>query len=134
VIVLEGVNDLGTLTRDAPAPPAAHRDLVERIAAAYAQMIERAHAHGIEAIGATILPYGGSAYYHPAAAGEADRQAVNRWIRDHFDAIVDFDAVTRDPAHPDRLRPDLDSGDGLHPSPAGYRAMAAAIPLSLFRR
>jgi lysophospholipase L1-like esterase len=134
VIVLEGVNDLGTLSRDAPVPAEIHRGLVDRILAAYAQMIERAHAHGIKAIGATILPYGGSAYYHPGAAGGADRQAVNRWIRGHFDAVADFDAVTRDPAHPERLRPDLDSGDGLHPSPAGYRAMAAAIPLSLFRR
>jgi lysophospholipase L1-like esterase len=45
--------------------------------------------------------------------------------------VVDFDAATRDPAHPERLKAEYDSGDLLHPSPAGYRAMAAAIPLSI---
>ena len=134
LIVLEGVNDLGTAFREAPLPAAAHQALVAHILAAYAQMIARAHAHGIAAIGATILPYSGSVYYHPDAAAEADRQAINAWIRHNFDSLVDFDAVTRDPAHPERLRPDYDSGDHLHPSPAGYKAMADSIPLALFRR
>ena len=49
-----------------------------------------------------------------------------------YDAVVDFDAALRDPAHPDRLRRRYDSGDHLHPSDAGYRAMAEAIPLALF--
>jgi lysophospholipase L1-like esterase len=135
VIVLEGVNDLGTLTRDHDASDEAHKDLVRRIEGAYAQMIVRAHAHGIRVIGTTILPYGGSKYYHPGAESEADRQAINAWIRDpgHFDGIVDFDQLTRDPAHPDRLLPAYDSGDGLHPGPAGYKAMGEAIPLSLFK-
>jgi lysophospholipase L1-like esterase len=85
-------------------------------------------------IGATITPYGGSSYYHPGPKNEADRQAVNAWIRDpaHFDAVVDFDQLTRDPARPDRLLPAFDSGDGLHPGPAGYKAMGDAIPLKLF--
>ncbi|HEY0436808.1 MAG TPA: SGNH/GDSL hydrolase family protein [Phenylobacterium sp.] len=133
VILLEGVNDLGTLTRDHPVDAAAHAGLVHQIVAAYAQMAARAHAHGLRAIGATILPYGGSDYYHPDAANEADRQAVNQWIRapGHFDAVVDFDRAMSDPAHPERLRPAYDSGDHLHPSPAGYRAMAQAVPLSL---
>jgi lysophospholipase L1-like esterase len=75
-----------------------------------------------------------SDYYHPTAANEHDRQVVNEWIRaaGHFDAVVDFDKLTADPAHPDRLRADYDSGDHLHPSPAGYRAMADAIALELF--
>ena len=102
---------------------------------AYRQIVERAHAQGVKVIGATILPYGGNGYYHPDAANEADRQAINRWIREpgHFDGVVDFDRVTRDPAHPDHLRPDFDSGDHLHPSPKGYKAMADAVPLALLR-
>jgi lysophospholipase L1-like esterase len=135
LIVLEGVNDLGGLTRTGEVSPAEHALLVKRILAAYGQIILRAHAHGIKVIGATILPYTGSDYYHPGPTNEADRQAVNDWIRatGHFDAVVDFDKVTRDPAHPDHLLPAYDCGDHLHPSPAGYRAMAEAIPLALLR-
>jgi lysophospholipase L1-like esterase len=134
LIVLEGVNDLGGLTRIAEVSPAEHSALVQRILAAYEQIIVRAHAHGIRVIGATILPYMGSDYYHPGPASDTDRQAINQWIRapGHFDGVVDFDQVTRDPSHPERLLPLYDSGDHLHPSPAGYRAMGEAIPLSLF--
>jgi lysophospholipase L1-like esterase len=133
VIVLEGVNDLGALARKGSATPAEHADLVRRIEAAYEQMIERAHAHRLRIIGATITPFAGSNYYHPDAASEADRREVNAWIREpnHFDAVADFDQVMRDPAHPDRLLPAYDSGDHLHPSPAGYAAMADAVPLHL---
>ncbi len=136
VIVLEGVNDLGTLTRDHDVSPEEHAALVSRIEGAYAQMIARAHAHGIRVIGATILPYGGSKYYHPGPESEADRQAVNAWIREagHFDGVVDFDKLTRDPAHADHLSPAYDSGDGLHPGPAGYKAMGDAVPLKLLGR
>jgi lysophospholipase L1-like esterase len=136
LIVLEGINDLGTLTRDTPVSDAEHKALVAHMIGAYRQIIERAHAHGIKAIGATILPDMGTTGYHPDAANEADRQAVNSWIREpgHFDGVVDFDTVARDPAHPDRLRPAYDSGDHLHPSAAGYKAMADAIPLELLTR
>ena len=134
VIIFEGVNDLGGLTRLGEVPTAEHEALVAHILAAYRQMILRAHAHGIEIIGATITPYAGSDYYHPTARDELDRNTVNAWIRapGNFDAVIDFDKVMRDPNHPDRLLPRYDSGDHLHPSPAGYRAMANAIPLSLF--
>jgi len=134
LVVLEGVNDLGGLERTREATPAEHAALVERIEGAYEQIIVRARAHGIRVIGATVLPYTGSNYYHPGPASEADRVAVNRWIRDpeHFDAVIDFDAITRDPEHPERLLPAYDSGDHLHPSPAGYAAMANAVPLRFF--
>ena len=52
----------------------------------------------------------------------------------HFDGVVDFDAVMRDPAHPNLMSPAYDSGDGLHPGPAGYKAMGEAIPLALFKK
>jgi len=133
-IVLEGVNDLGMTTREGEIAASEHEALVRRILSAYEQMIMRAHAHGIEVIGATILPFVGSQFYHPGPATEADRQAINEWIRTrgHFDAVIDFDKVVRDPEHPDHLLAKFDSGDHLHPSVAGYAAMAQAIPLTLF--
>jgi lysophospholipase L1-like esterase len=134
VILLEGVNDLGGLTRNGEVTAAEHDSLVHRILAAYQQIIVRAHAAGIRVIGATITPYMGSDYYHPGSASEADREAINRWIRTpgHFDDVVDFDKVVRDPSHPDQLLPAYDNGDHLHPSPAGYRVMGDAVPLYLF--
>lgn len=134
VIVLEGINDLGTLTRDGDVPPAEHQQMVHRIIGAYQQIILRAHAQGLAVIGGTLTPFLGSGYYHPGPQSEADREAINAWIRapGHFDAVVDFDKVIRDPDHPERILPQFDSGDHLHPSVAGYRAMAEAIPLALF--
>ena len=63
------------------------------------------------------------------------RAEVNRWIREsgEFDAVVDFDAATRDPAAPTKLRAAYDSGDHIHPNDAGNKAMAEAIDLKLFR-
>lgn len=135
LIVLEGVNDLGTLTRDGPATPEQHAALVEQATEALRQIVLRARARGIVAIGGTILPFGSSTYYRPDAATEADRQAINAWIRapGNFDAVIDFDAGMRDPADPTRLDPAFDSGDGLHPSMDGYRAMASAVSLDLLR-
>lgn len=134
IIVLEGVNDLGGLARTMEASSAEHDTLVHRILAAYQQIVARAHTQNIRVIGGTILPYTGSDYYRPDPASEADRLAVNAWIRapGHFDSVIDFDQTMRDPSHPDRLLPAFDSGDHLHPSPAGYAAMANAVPISMF--
>jgi lysophospholipase L1-like esterase len=134
LIVFEGVNDLGGLAINGEVPPAQHGALVEHILAAYQQMILRAHAHSLLVLGATITPYVGSSYYHPGPLSEADRQAVNQWIRTpgHFDAVLDFDKVVADPQHPDQLLPAYDGGDHLHPSAAGYNAMADSITLDLF--
>lgn len=135
LILLEGINDLGVLTRDAPVTAQEHAALVARLVAGYRQLVTRAHARGLKVLGGTLTPWGGSTYYHPDALNEADRQAVNAWIRGkgHFDGIVDFDARLRDPAAPGQLLPLYDCGDHLHPSPAGYQAMADLIPLGFFR-
>ncbi len=134
VIVFEGVNDLGGLTFHGAVPAAAHQELVQGIIGAYRQIIERAHARGIEVIGATITPFAGSGFYHPGAATLSDLDTINAWIRapGHFDAVLDFNKVIADPADPERLKPAWDSGDHLHPNPAGYHALADSIPLSLF--
>ncbi len=134
LILFEGVNDLGGLTRLGDVPAEAHAALVHRLIGAYQQMILRSHAHGIRVYGATITPFVGSDYYHPPATTEADRQTINDWIRaaGHFDGVIDFDAVARDPQHPERLLPAFDCGDHLHPNAAGYRAMGEAVPFTLF--
>lgn len=134
LVVLEGINDLGVLGRDAPASAAAYRALVAELTGAYAQIVARAQARGIKVHGATILPFGTNEYYHPGPAAEAARQAVNAWIRTpgHFDSVIDLDRALRDPKHPDRLLPAYDTGDGLHPNPAGFRAMADAVALNAF--
>lgn len=135
LILLEGINDLGVLTRDQPVGPAEHAAMVEQVTGAYAQIVARARARGIKVYGATLLPFMGMAYYHPDALNEADRQAINAWIRKpgHFDAVIDFDKVMRDPARPERLNPAFDVGDAIHPNPAGYKAMGEAVPLELLR-
>ena len=129
LIVLEGVNDLGQ-ARDAAQADTIARGLV----AAYRQIVDRARRRGILVYGATILPFGGSFYDTPFR--EAARSTVNQWIRTSgtFDAVIDLDRAMRDPARPDRLAVVADGGDHLHPNEAGYRMMAAAIDLTLFRR
>lgn len=127
VILLEGVNDIGG-ARDSGVAAAVARNLP----LAYQEIIDRAHARGLRIYGATITPIGGS--FYDGAEREAARQAVNRWIRTSgaFDAVIDFDAVLRDPAQPSRLLPLADTGDHLHPNEVGYRMMADAIDLALF--
>jgi lysophospholipase L1-like esterase len=133
LVVLEGVNDIGTAVdaRKRGEPAATAADVI----AAYRQMIVRAHSHGLRVYVATILPFEGFAAYS-SPQSEADRQEVNRWIRagGDLDGVIDFDAVARDPALPSRLRETVDGGDHLHPSAAGYRILAEAIDLSLFAR
>ena len=128
VTLLEGINDITGGTRDPSAPTLTADDLI----AAYRQVIALAHVHKVRVIGCTLTPYAGSRVYNEA--GEAIRQRVNAWIRTSgaFDAVVDFDAATRDPANPTRFRAEVDSPDLLHPGDAGYRLMAEAIDLSLF--
>jgi lysophospholipase L1-like esterase len=85
-------------------------------------------------LGATLTPFYGAAYY--TEVGEAKRQALNEWIRTGkaYDAVIDFDKATRDPGNPKMFLPIYDSCDHLHPSDAGYKAMADAIDLSLFKQ
>ena len=136
LIVIEGVNDLGVATMHRPLSAAQNATLIHNMIGAYRQIILQAREHHIKVIGGTITPFKGSNYYHPSAATLQDRREINDWIRapGHFDAVIHFAHAVRDPKHPQRLRPMFDSGDNLHPNPAGYEAMADAIPLSLFKR
>jgi lysophospholipase L1-like esterase len=131
MIVLESINDLGW-----PHQPGAHESqevTAQRLIAGLLQIIQRAHAHGIKVVGGTLTPYQGASYY--SDEGEAKRETINRWILTSgaFDGVIDFAAAVRDPSNARRFLPAYDSGDHLHPNDAGYKAMADAINLSLFR-
>ena len=128
--VLLGINDIG-FGGFIPTEVVSADDII----GGYRQMIDRAPSRGIRIYGATLTPFEGVGPPYFSAAGEAKRQAVNQWIRtsNEFDAVIDFDAVVRDPAQPTRLAPAFDSGDHLHPNDAGYTAMASSIDLRLFR-
>jgi lysophospholipase L1-like esterase len=131
MLIFEGVNDIGT----ADATDAAQRQVTDDLIAAFRQVVTRASARDIAVYGATITPFGGNAGYDdPGGLRERSRQAVNSWIRNSrtFDAVVDFDAAVRDPADPRRIAPAYDVGDELHLNPAGYGALAAAVPPRLF--
>ena len=134
IILLEGINDIGVLQREAPATAAAQDALIASVTAGYAQMVARAHDRGIKVYGGTVMPFAANGYYHPDAGSERMRQAINAWIRTpgHFDGVIDFDRAMADPKRPDRLAPAYDSGDGLHPSMAGYAAMAELVPTGWF--
>jgi lysophospholipase L1-like esterase len=133
VIVLEGINDLGHAGTSAPkSQEVSAQDIIQGLQ----QMIARSHEKGLEIFGGTLTPFEGTVfpgYFTPEK--EVKRKAINEWIRTShaFDGVIDFDQAVRDPNHPDRMLPAYDGGDHLHPSDAGYKAMADSIPLSLFK-
>jgi lysophospholipase L1-like esterase len=131
VIVLEGINDINGGTN---APNPRNEVSAEELIAGHQQLIERAHERGIVIFGATLTPEGGMR--GASAARDAKRIALNTWIRTSgaYDAVIDFDKLTRDPADTTRFLPAYDSGDHLHPSGAGYLTMGEAIDLALFRK
>ncbi len=131
VIVLESINDIGGLVHvEAPWQAVTAPQLEFGLK----QIADRAHEHGLNIFGATITPYDGAGYF--SDAGEKVREAVNDWIRSSgvFDGVIDFDKITCDPANPKHLNPAYDSGDHLHPSDAGYKAMGDGIDLALFAK
>ncbi|WP_176059183.1 SGNH/GDSL hydrolase family protein [Paraburkholderia sp. BCC1876] len=128
-ILLIGINDINFasmparsgLDCDFPHTSVTAPDLI----AGYQRVITAARHAGVKVFGATLTPAS------LPAQRESIRLAVNQWIRTShaFDGVVDFDAALRDPGQPDRLRRNFDSGDHIHPSDAGYAAMADAVPL-----
>ena len=130
VILLAGINDIG-LSGYAPDEAVSADDIV----AAYRQIIARAHEAGLKIYGGTLTPFCGSNVPYYSDEGETKRNAVNNFIRTsgEFDGVIDFEAAVRDGSNPPRLRPEYDCGDHLHPSDAGYKAMAAAVKMKPFK-
>ena len=128
VVLFEGTNDI---RREASA---------RQVINAMQEIIDRVHARGLKIYGVTIIPRhnvppsGTNTGWNDAKT--AIRNAVNQWIRTEasFDAVIDFDRIVRQPAHPNLLVPEFNCGDGIHPSPAGYYRMGKSVSLELFQR
>jgi lysophospholipase L1-like esterase len=134
VIVLLGINDISW--PETAFDPHGIRPSADALISGYRQLVARAHARGIRVVGATLTPFEGALpgtpldNYYQTYKDEL-RQKINAWIRTsgEFDAVFDIDALTRDPAHPTRLKAEFDSGDHLHPGDGGNKAMADGIDL-----
>lgn len=131
LVVLLGINDIGW--PGSPFAPGEPPVTLDELTSGFSQLAASARARGLRIIAGTLPPFEGALEGTPFAGHYSDeketlRQALNQWIRraPDFDAVVDFDAVLRDPEHPRRLRPLYDSGDHLHPGDRGYEAMAEA--------
>ncbi|MFC3653640.1 SGNH/GDSL hydrolase family protein [Dyella humi] len=131
IVLLEGINDIGG---SGYAWEAKDKITAQQLIDGMKTLIARAHAKHVKIYGATLTPYGGNGWPYHSVAGEKTRQEVNSWIRSSgaFDGVVDFDKAVRDPAAPEKMLAAYDSGDHLHPSSAGYQAMANAVDLRLF--
>jgi lysophospholipase L1-like esterase len=131
-MIFEGVNDIGTAATDA----ASQKIVGDRLIAAFKQIITRVHTFDIPIFAATITPFSGNVTIQPYSdpTREQTRQRVNAWIRNsgEFDAVIDFDAILRDPKNPSQLNPIYNSGDYLHPNGAGYQKIADEFPLKVF--
>jgi lysophospholipase L1-like esterase len=112
VIFFTGTNDVSTGISS------------DELTARLSDLCRQAKAHGLRVVLVTFVP----AWRRPPAR-ERVRQEVNDWIRTTRDAqaMVDADALLRDPARPTHLLPAYDFGDGLHLSAAGEARLGQAI-------
>ncbi|WP_031174755.1 MULTISPECIES: SGNH/GDSL hydrolase family protein [Streptomyces] len=120
VVLFEGINDVRWGAS------------AEAVIAGMKAIASRARERGLRVVGATITPCEG--YKDCTADVDARREAVNAFVRQNggvFDAVIDFDAVVRDPARPSRMLAAYDSGDHLHPGDEGLEAMGNAVDLPL---
>lgn len=142
ILLMIGTNDLGN-------PKLGQSITPEDLITGYKSLIERAHQANVKLILGTIPPAEGTVLkglpilgnlplpigiLHGSAEAKKSRDAINAWIRTQTlsDGIVDFDQCLADPQNPGYLADEFNSGDNLHPSPAGYLAMAECIDLNLF--
>ena len=129
VLIQQGINDIihpvGTDVN--PFRPMSDLPTVEELIEGLKYYIKEARSYGYKVYVGTLLPIKGWRTYAPFR--EEMRNAYNNWIRrtDLIDGCVDFDKALCDPDEPSAFRPEYDSGDHLHPSKAGYKAMADAV-------
>ncbi|MBQ3008946.1 MAG: lipase [Oscillospiraceae bacterium] len=129
VIIQQGINDIiHPVGRQVNVfRPMSDLPTVEELIDGMKKYIEQARSFGYKVYVGTLLPIGGWRTYAPFR--EEMRQAFNNWIKttDLIDGYIDFDKALADPERPEYMLKEYDSGDHLHPSAAGYKAMANAV-------
>lgn len=129
VLIQQGINDIihpvGVDVN--PFRPMSDLPTVQQLIEGMKKYIAQARSFGYKVYVGTLIPIGGWRTYAPFR--EEMRNQFNDWIRttDLIDGCVDFDKALADPDNPSWFLPEYDSGDHLHPSAAGYRAMAEAV-------
>ncbi len=135
VIIQQGINDIiHPVGREVNEfRPMSDLPTVEQLIEGLKTYIAQARSFGMKVYVGTLLPMGG--WRTDAPFRQEMRHAYNTFIRttDLIDGCIDFDAALRDPENPDWFLPKYDSGDHLHPSPAGYERMAQEIPEELLK-
>ncbi|ORX38694.1 SGNH hydrolase-type esterase domain-containing protein [Kockovaella imperatae] len=138
-IVFEGVNDIGSQNDTEIEGPTSPSTILNGVIDGYKSIIERLHAQGIKAIGATITPFHKPAYatglnFYYTPGREQTRLKINEWIRTpgNYDAFFDFSAVVTNASNPIQMADRYASADFLHPGPEGYKAIAESIDLNVF--
>jgi lysophospholipase L1-like esterase len=133
VLIFEGVNDIGGASTDSST----QTRIGDQLISSFKQIASDAHKAGILVFGATITPFGGSGQSYSNPTREATRQRVNKWILSggdgSFDASIDFAKIVANSGNVADLASQYDSGDHLHPNPAGYQAIADAFPMDIFK-
>ena len=129
VLIQQGINDIihpvGIEVN--PFRPMSDLPTVEQLIEGMKYYISLARSYGYKVYVGTLLPIEGWRTYAPFR--EEMRTAFNNWIRttDLIDGYVDFDKALADPQNPSAMKAEYDSGDHLHPSKLGYKAMAQAV-------
>ena len=131
IIIQQGINDIihpvGTDIN--PFRPMSDLPTAEELIDGLKWYTDQAHSLGLSVYIGTLLPIEGWRTYAPFR--EELKNKVNEWIRqaDGFEGCIDFDLAVRDSTNPAAFKAGYDSGDHLHPSSAGYKAMADAVSL-----
>jgi lysophospholipase L1-like esterase len=125
VIFQQGMNDIGGGATAA------------QVTAAMQEVIDRVHARSLRIIAGTLFPLARPDRARWTAPYDAQRVAVNEWIRTkaRFDGVIDFDRLmSGGPVYDgsQSLKPEFACNDDVHPNAAGYRAMGEFVDLRLF--
>lgn len=105
------------------------------------QATARFHAANIPVFGGTLSPWSCTDGWSPwkganAPTEEQHRLRVNWEIRNRqvYDAVIDFDAMLRNPQNATEQFPDYRGRDCVHPNPTGMLAMARGFPIDVFEK